>query len=266
MAMPSLVPEETGTAGTAGASRAEPGWTARRAWLAHYFDRTASAAWARLTSDAPVSRIRRTVREGRDRMHATLLGFLPARLDGMRVLDAGCGTGRMARDLAARGAQVTAIDLSPTLVDLARERWAGEALDGRIDFRSGDMLDPALGTFDWVLAMDSLIHYETPDVVDALARLAARTRHGILFTFAPRTPLLAAMHAAGRWFPRADRAPAIAPADETRLRAALAASLPGWCPGRGTRVSRGFYTSHALELCRNTATGQAADTIPAGRS
>lgn len=247
-------------------ARRAAGWTARRAWLAEYFDRTASTAWARLTSDAPVSRIRATVREGRDRMHGTLLGWLPARLDGARVLDAGCGTGRMAHDLAARGADVVAIDLSPTLVSLARERWAAATPAGRVEFRAGDMLDEGLGAFDYVVAMDSLIHYETPDVVGALGRLARRTRCGLLFTFAPRTPLLTAMHAAGRLFPRADRAPAIAPAAESRLRAALAAALPGWCPGRAVRVSRGFYTSQAMELCRNTATGQAAVTFAAGRS
>lgn len=248
------------------AASAPTGWGARRAWLAHYFDRTAAGNWARLTSDAPVSRIRATVREGRARMHATLLEWLPERLDGARVLDAGCGTGRLAHDLAARGARVVATDLSPTLVGLARDRWASFTHRGSIEFRAGDMLDDALGTFDWVVAMDSLIHYEPEDTVAALARLGARVEHGMLFTFAPRTPLLAAMHAAGRWFPRADRAPAIVPASEHRLRAALAASLPGWCPGRGARVSRGFYTSQALELRRNAATGQAAVVIPHGRS
>jgi hypothetical protein len=38
--------------------------------------------WERLTSDAPVSRIRQTVREGRDRMRATMLARLPADLTG----------------------------------------------------------------------------------------------------------------------------------------------------------------------------------------
>ena len=42
----------------------------KRGQLEEYFDRTASAAWARLTSDAPVSGIRKTVRAGRDRMPA----------------------------------------------------------------------------------------------------------------------------------------------------------------------------------------------------
>ena len=44
----------------------------RRDQLETYFDRTAAEAWARLTADAPVSRIRATVRAGRDDMRAQL--------------------------------------------------------------------------------------------------------------------------------------------------------------------------------------------------
>ncbi len=69
----------------------------------HYFDRTATKVWERLTSDAPVSRIRQTVREGRDRMRATMLSRLPADLAGVRVLDAGCGAGQMTAELARAG-------------------------------------------------------------------------------------------------------------------------------------------------------------------
>jgi magnesium-protoporphyrin O-methyltransferase len=43
----------------------------RRSELKTYFDRTAVDAWARLTSTAPVSRIRATVRAGRARKPAT---------------------------------------------------------------------------------------------------------------------------------------------------------------------------------------------------
>ncbi|MEO1283071.1 MAG: magnesium protoporphyrin IX methyltransferase, partial [Pseudomonadota bacterium] len=42
----------------------------RKGELETYFDRTAVDAWKRLTSDAPVSRIRATVRAGRDAMRA----------------------------------------------------------------------------------------------------------------------------------------------------------------------------------------------------
>ena len=54
----------------------------RRGELQTYFDRTAADAWARLTSTAPVSRIRATVRAGRDAMRATILNFLPNDLAG----------------------------------------------------------------------------------------------------------------------------------------------------------------------------------------
>jgi magnesium-protoporphyrin O-methyltransferase len=54
----------------------------RRGEIETYFDRTAAAAWSKLTSDAPVSGIRATVRAGRDRMRATLLSFLPDDLRG----------------------------------------------------------------------------------------------------------------------------------------------------------------------------------------
>src|SRR5262250_2234932 len=94
----------------------------RRTQLETYFDRTAVDAWSRLTSDAPVSRIRATVRAGRDGMRNTLLDWLPQDLRGMRVLDAGCGTGALAAEAARRGARVVAVDLSPTLIELARQR------------------------------------------------------------------------------------------------------------------------------------------------
>ena len=227
-------------------------YTTRRGQIETYFDRVAADAWARLTSDAPVSGIRATVRAGRDRMRAILLSYLPDDLRGRRILDAGCGTGAFAVEAARRGAHVTAIDLSPTLIQLARERLPSRLGDGTIDFQVGDMLDPALGRFDHVTAMDSLIHYRAADVTAALSQLAFRVDRSILFTFAPRTPLLTIMHATGKLFPRADRAPSIEPVSETALLEAIenAPALATWGPGRTQRVNSRFYQSQALELVR----------------
>jgi magnesium-protoporphyrin O-methyltransferase len=224
----------------------------RRGELLTYFDRTAADAWARLTSTAPVGRIRATVRAGRDSMRATLLGYLPTDLSGRRLLDAGCGTGAFSVAAAERAASVLAIDLSPTLVALARDRLPKELAGGSIDFRVGDMSDPALGEFDHVVAMDSLIHYPAADVVRVLAGLAARTRHSIVFTFAPRTPALTVLHAVGRLFPRGDRAPAIEPVAERELRERLARDpqLQRWRIGRTLRITSGFYKSQAMELIK----------------
>ena len=224
----------------------------RRSQIENYFDRTAVQAWARLTSDAPVGRIRATVRAGRDQMRAQLLSWLPDDLSDRRILDAGCGTGAFAIEAARRGAHVLAIDLSPTLVNLARERVPDDLGRGTIDFRSGDMLDPQLGSFDHVVAMDSVIHYRAEHAIDAISRLAERTSGSIAFTFAPRTPLLAAMIAVGRLFPRSDRAPWLEPMAEdhlARLRSEDAV-LQHWQSGRSGRISSGFYTSQAMELTR----------------
>ena len=225
----------------------------RRGEIEHYFDRTALDAWEKLTSDAPVSGIRATVRAGRDRMRARLSSWLPEDLTGRRVLDAGCGTGALAAELAARGADVLAIDLSPSLIEIAESRLDAANLAGAIDFRAGDMLDADLGTFDHVVAMDSLIHYTLADVAAALETLAPRVRGSMVFTFAPRTRLLAVMHAAGRLFPRGDRAPSIEPVSERALeeRLGVGTAFADWKWAATERVSEGFYTSQAVRFVRS---------------
>jgi len=234
-----------------------PSYQARRSQVEAYFDRTAADTWKRLTSDAPVSGIRATVRAGRDEMRATLLGWLPVDLTGKTLLDAGCGTGMLALEAARRGAQVHAVDLSPTLIDNARERVPAE-LAQRIEFSVGDMLALAqpgdrhgeAQRFDYVVSMDSVIHYEREDALGVIAGLAGRAQDRLLFTFAPRTPLLSLMHGVGQFFPRSDRSPAIVPVAERRLRRGIEAdpALADWHIGRTRMIRRGFYTSQAMEL------------------
>jgi len=224
-----------------------PGWHATRTRLTNYFDRTAFDAWAAMTSDAPVSRIRATVRAGREEMRNTLLSWLPQDLTGRRVLDAGCGTGMLAIEAARRGAEVVGIDVSPQLIATGVERLPDD-VRGRITLLSGDMLDASLGEFDHIVSMDVLIHYEADEIAAATAQLAKRARHSFAFTFAPGTPLLRTARAVGRMFPRSDRSPTIIPVGHGHLKANLARSVPSARLGRDLRVSRGFYISHAQEV------------------
>lgn len=226
-------------------------YTERRSKLEAYFDRTAAAAWQRLTSDAPVSGIRATVRAGRDEIRTTLLSWLPEDLTGLRILDAGCGTGALAMEAAKRGGDVVAVDLSATLVACAQER--ARELGGRQpSFHAGDMLGAEFGEFDYIVAMDSLIHYDAPDIVSALAGAAARCRRGMLFTVAPNSPMLSVMIRVGKLFPRGDRAPFIEPLAEGKLRRLISAEprLADFNAGRHRKVERGFYKSQAYEWVR----------------
>lgn len=225
----------------------------RRNELETYFDRTAVEAWKRLTSEAPVGGIRATVRAGRNEMRDNLLSWLPQDLRAARVLDAGCGSGALAVELARRGAEVLAVDISPSLIEIACERAPKDVAPGRINWRVGDMLEPAFGRFDYVVAMDSFVHYDGPDVARVISGLAERTTEAILFTVAPRTFALTVMHAVGRFFPRSDRAPAIAPISARQLQRELQQyeSFGDWHLTRTRRVARGFYISEAMEARRS---------------
>ena len=80
---------------------------------------------------------------------------------GLRVLDAACGDGYLARVLAARGAIVTGIDIGPRLIERARQRDPRSA----IDYRVGDLSKAMPGeasTFDAVasfLALNDVVEY-----------------------------------------------------------------------------------------------------------
>ena len=205
-----------------------------------YFDRSATKVWERLTSDAPVSRIRQTVREGRDKMRALMLSRLPTDLRGCRVLDAGCGAGQMTAELAARGADVMAVDISPALVDIALARLPAEHA-ARVSFASGDMTADH-GRFDYVIAMDSLIYYGTTDITAALDCLGSRTEKAVVFTVAPKTAFLMTFWSMGKLFPRADRSPIMVPHAYPTLNRTTQGRV-----SKIDRVSRGFYISECLE-------------------
>ena len=72
-----------------------------------------------------------------------------------RVLDVGCGVGTTAIEIARRhGAEVTAVDISPVMLERAVASVHAAGLEGRVTVTAGDILDLdfAQGTFDVVIA------------------------------------------------------------------------------------------------------------------
>ena len=207
-----------------------------------YFDKTALKTWERLTSKAPVSRIRQSVRRGRDEMRMKLISQLPTNLSGARVLDAGCGTGQLSEELASRGCQVVAADISPSLIQVARSRIPTH-LQKNIEFVTGDMVSPELGNFDYVIAMDSLIYYNRTDLGSLLIELSSRTSQSIYFTIAPKTMLLMLMWYVGKLAPSGDRSPVMVPHSFKSICKELGAKLELTDLGI---VNSGFYISHAI--------------------
>jgi tRNA (mo5U34)-methyltransferase len=95
---------------------------------------------------------------------AEIAGHVPVDLTGKRALDIGCNAGFYAFQLAARGAEVLAIDMDEHY--LAQARWAARQLDpdGRIEFRRAQVYDlvDVEATFDVVLFLGVLYHLRYP--------------------------------------------------------------------------------------------------------
>jgi 2-polyprenyl-6-hydroxyphenyl methylase/3-demethylubiquinone-9 3-methyltransferase len=95
-----------------------------------------------------------------------------ATLRGARALDVGCGGGLLAEALAREGAQVTAIDLAPPLLEVARLHLLESGL--AVDYRqvSAEALAAAQpASFDVVACMEMLEH--VPDPASVLRACAA---------------------------------------------------------------------------------------------
>ncbi len=103
-----------------------------------------------------------------------LLPGLPRVASGSAsALDVGCGVGRWSAELAARGHQVTGIDLSPYMIERAQAAAARNA--AQCSFAVGDVVSLQLGrTFDLILCVTVLQHILDPQLArTAVGKLAA---------------------------------------------------------------------------------------------
>ena len=110
-----------------------------------------------------------------DHYHNFLLRQLPAHFDNS--LDIGCGTGSFARRLAERSQHVLALDLSPEMIRLARERSANFP---NIDFQLADVLNLpfAVESFDCIATIATLHHLPLAEMM--LKMKAALKPSGVL--------------------------------------------------------------------------------------
>src|SRR5262249_9456491 len=101
---------------------------------------------------------------------------------GAVVLDAGCGTGRYARELARRGYIVHGVDLSPDLIEVAK-RTAGDR-PGSVSFAVADItVPPPTARYDAILCrgvLNDIIDDDRRDVVFAAFARALRPNGALI--------------------------------------------------------------------------------------
>ena len=219
-------------------------YLAKRARLENYFNEVSSDAWDKLTSNEPVSFVRQLVREGRQKMLLAILEKLPKDLKGSRILDAGCGTGVLSRMLDERGAEVVAVDISDKLIEVAKNRSRSHR---NIEYFSGDMKEQSFGNFDYIIAMDSLIHYSTEDVISSIADFSNRANNSVLFTVIPSTFALRTKLLLGKYFPKSERSPEVVPIGWGQLHQLEAHGIKASL-SKIKRIKSLFYVSEAWEL------------------
>ena len=199
--------------------------------IAEYFNKTGFRAWEALTNETPVSKIRLKVRQSREKMRRKILSILPNDLSRKRVLDAGCGPGQFSIELAQRGASVLGIETN-------------------IEFETSEMMKDH-GKFDYIILMDSLIHYPENDTMCLLESLLKNTNEKIIFTLVPSNFILSLKLKIGRLLPRADRSPTLSPLNinnfikeyQKKFDKEFGVSLASI-----GKVNDLFYTSEVLEL------------------
>jgi len=126
-------------------------------------------------------------RNVRDRLEWSLDVLAP--LEGRHVLDAGCGSGRHAVELARRGAHVVGVDVSPTMLDMARAAASEAGVDESCRFVEADAAadDVPGAPFEACVAMGVLDYTHEP--ARLLRRLGELTDGPVLCSLPARWSL-----------------------------------------------------------------------------
>jgi ubiquinone/menaquinone biosynthesis C-methylase UbiE len=138
---------------------------------------------------------------------------------GRPVLELGCGTGDLTLHLVARGARLTALDISPGMVELVRERIAChlQGREARLLVAPAEATGLEAGSFDLVVGTYVIHHV---DVERAAAEAARLLRPGGRCLFVENSGLNPVLNVARRYLPGRFGINRCGTADEHPLRAA----------------------------------------------
>jgi 2-polyprenyl-3-methyl-5-hydroxy-6-metoxy-1,4-benzoquinol methylase len=147
------------------------------------FQREVTAHLRRLGADPGVGAVQTTIatnstlieQRGRPLVAVVCAALQRVTLDGVRILDLGCGYGALSALLASSGASVLGIDVDPQRLDVGRQIVGAHGLD--VELRAGRMERPLLahGSFDVVLANNSLCYVVDPAGRERVLREAYRS-------------------------------------------------------------------------------------------
>jgi magnesium-protoporphyrin O-methyltransferase len=154
-----------------------------------YFETSGFSRWTAIYGNGDIPPIWKVIRDGHGLAIKQVVDWI--KTDRTHTaLDAGCGTGNLAIELANHGFEVDAFDVSPQMVHLARYSATGRTRGIAPRFQTGDIasLKGEPQAYDLVVCLDVLFHYPYEEVTPMLEKLASLAGHKFVGSFALRTP------------------------------------------------------------------------------
>jgi magnesium-protoporphyrin O-methyltransferase len=154
-----------------------------------YFETSGFSRWTAIYGSGDIPPIWKVIRDGHQRAIDAVLRFIEDDADHT-ALDAGCGTGNLSIELANRGYEVDAFDVSAPMIHFAKYINTGRTNGIPPHFMVGDIaaLDGQKRSYDLVCCLDVLFHYPYEEVAAMLTQLAELGTHKVIGSFALRTP------------------------------------------------------------------------------
>ena len=170
-----------------------------------YFETTGFDRWNRIYSESnDVNKVQRNIRVGHQKTVDEVLAWIEesGECNTVSFCDAGCGVGSLSIPLAAMGAgSINASDISEAMAEEAERRARDAGLDmSKPHFAASD-LESLSGSFHTVCCLDVFIHYPQEAAEEMVRHLCSLTEQRLIVSFAPYTPLLAALKSIGQLFP-----------------------------------------------------------------
>lgn len=223
-----------------------------KAEVTEYFNNVGFDRWNRIYSDeGEVNKVQLDIRQGHAKTVEKVLKWVDEDGDVQKqtFCDAGCGVGSLTLPLLARGAVVSASDISKAMVSEAERRGKEVIPDkmNNVTFSTND-LESLQGQYDTVCCIDVMIHYPTDKAAEMISKLSERSNRRLIISFAPKTFLLGMLKKVGEFFPGPSKATRAYLHTEEDIKRALAQC--GLKIKRTEFTGTRFYFSRLLEAVK----------------
>jgi len=243
LSQPASLPERTHAAFEA----APPSSVGER--VQRYFETSGFSRWTAIYGTGEIPPIWRVIRDGHQQSLDQVLAWI-AGDESITALDAGCGTGNLAIQLAERGYDVDAFDVSAPMIHFAKYINSGRTRKTPPNFMVGDIacVEGQNRSYDLVCCLDVLFHYPFEEATAMFERLTNLSDGKLIASFALRTWANDFWMAVGKKFHSKNRMTHLYMYSFSEVKEALAKM--GFEITRTRRVKFFFYDSFVFEAVR----------------